>query len=130
MQILGGGGKRHKMTPISRFSGHISGKIDKILEILGGDRPLRPPALPALIAENSEHFEQATTVKIYLQHFTEPALKLTMCIKELHVVLVSNKDFLFDDNTDDSVVDFVALQHNVTAMRKKATISPFLLGCT
>jgi len=48
----------------------------------------------------------------------------------LFQAVVSNKDFLFDDNTDDSVVDFVALQHNVTAMRKKATISPFLLGCT
>jgi len=25
-----------------------------------------------------------------------------MCNKEVHVVLVSNKDFLFDDNSDDS----------------------------
>ena len=45
------GGERHKMTQFFTFFGFISGKIGKILEILGGDRPLRPPgpALPVLL---------------------------------------------------------------------------------
>ena len=39
------GGKRYKMTRIFRFLGYISGKIGKILEILGGRSPPPPPLL-------------------------------------------------------------------------------------